>query len=315
MYLGEIARNVILSLIDASPQPLLFGGNCTPSLNKQWGLDTAVLSEVEEAWQGIGRFAPGQAGIAVVSDEEKLSHVRDVIVRRLGFTDPTHVSLADADVVRQVCGLVVTRAACLSACAVAAILVQTGRARCVDSDAPTPLRDEGKRIGVGVDGRFVSFHLSCPRSIYSFRLVQPSLVEFYPRFESMMRETLRTLVGPEVESRVDIGLAKDGSGAGGKSVHVVLSNSADLMVAPGSRLVCANCAEAERDEAGTRGVRPRPRMRITPDPVCRRLRLPRVAVVMTLYVGSKECCVCTCVCRPGVPRTCTNSSGCRVARI
>lgn len=33
-----------------------------------------------------------------------------------------------------------------------------------------------------------------------------------------MRETLRALVGSEVESRVDLGLAKDGSGAGGTPV-------------------------------------------------------------------------------------------------
>jgi hexokinase len=155
MYLGEIARNIILSLIDASPKSLLFGGHCTPTLNNQWGLDTAVLSEIEEAWQGIGKFASGQTG---TSDEEKLNHVRGVIVQRLGFSDTSPVSLADADVVRQICGIVVTRAARLSACAVAAILVQTGRARCAGSDAlaPAPLRDEGKRIGVGVDGRFVS---------------------------------------------------------------------------------------------------------------------------------------------------------------
>ncbi|KAI9575011.1 hexokinase [Boletus coccyginus] len=192
MYLGEIARNIILSLIDAAPKSLLFGGQSTPSLNKQWGLDTAVLSEIEEAWQGIGKFASGQTG---TSDGERLNHVRGVIVQRLGFVDASQVSLADADVVRQICGMVVTRAARLSACAVAAILVQTGRARCAGSGAlvDVPLRDEGKRIGVGVDG---------------------SLVEFYPRFESIMRETLRALVGSEVESRVDLGLAKDGSGAG-----------------------------------------------------------------------------------------------------
>ena len=155
MYLGEITRNVILTLVDASPKSLLFGGRSTPSLNKQWGFDTAVLSEVEEAWQGIGKFASGKASKA--ENEERLGRVRDVIVQHLGFTDSSEVSLADADVVRQICGLVVTRAARLSACAVAAILVQTGRARCAESDAPAsaPLRDEGKRIGVGVDGRFV----------------------------------------------------------------------------------------------------------------------------------------------------------------
>ncbi|KAF9246894.1 hexokinase [Melanogaster broomeanus] len=194
MYLGEIARNVILSLIDASPKPLLFGGHSTGLLNKQWGLDTAVLSEVEEAWQGIGRFASSKADI---SNGEKLKQVRDVIVQRLGFSDAlaSEVSLGDADIVRQVCTLVGTRAARLSACAVAAVLVQTGRAHLVGAGASGcgPLQDDGRRIGVGVDG---------------------SLVEFYPQFQRMLRDSLCVLVGPEVESRVDIGMAKDGSGAG-----------------------------------------------------------------------------------------------------
>ncbi|KAF9224332.1 hexokinase [Gyrodon lividus] len=197
MYLGEIARNVILSLIDSSPKPLLFGGRSTGPLNKQWGLDTAVLSEIEEAWQGIGRFASRKAGTAEASKEEKLEYVRDVIAQRLGFSDvlASEVSLADADIVRQVCTLVAARAARLSACAVAAVLVQTGRAHLVGGGAPSSgsLWDDGKRIGVGVDG---------------------SLVEFYPQFEPKLRASLRILVGPEVESRVDIGMAKDGSGAG-----------------------------------------------------------------------------------------------------
>ncbi|KIJ70418.1 hypothetical protein HYDPIDRAFT_105131 [Hydnomerulius pinastri MD-312] len=197
MYLGEIARNVILSLIDASPGPLLFGGRSTASLNKQWGLDTAVLSEIEEAWQGIGRFASTKAGTAESSEEEKLKRIRDVIVERMGFADASapDVSLADADIVRQICTVVVARAARLSACAVAAVLVQTGRAHLAESGAvgSGALRDDGKRIGVGVDG---------------------SLVEFYPQFEPKLRTALRILVGPEVENRVDIGMAKDGSGAG-----------------------------------------------------------------------------------------------------
>jgi len=42
-----------------------------------------------------------------------------------------------------------------------------------------------------------------------------SLIEFYPNYERTLRESLRLLVGEEVERRVDIGMAKDGSGVGG----------------------------------------------------------------------------------------------------
>ena len=42
-----------------------------------------------------------------------------------------------------------------------------------------------------------------------------SLIEHYPNFNARLRASLRMLVGEEVEKRVDIGMAKDGSGVGG----------------------------------------------------------------------------------------------------
>jgi len=103
------------------------------------------------------------------------------------------VSLRDAAVVRRVVGMVAGRAAMLSGCAVAVTLVQTGRAVLGGGQAPPPRKGEEKRIGVGVDG---------------------SLIQYYPNYGASMRESLRLLVGEEVERRVDIGMAKDGSGVG-----------------------------------------------------------------------------------------------------
>lgn len=37
-----------------------------------------------------------------------------------------------------------------------------------------------------------------------------------------MRESLRLLVGEEVERRVDIGMAKDGSGVGGECLSIFI---------------------------------------------------------------------------------------------
>lgn len=48
--------------------------------------------------------------------------------------------------------------------------------------------------------------------------ISRSLIEFYPNYERTLRESLRLLVGEEVERRVDIGMAKDGSGVGGDSI-------------------------------------------------------------------------------------------------
>lgn len=42
-----------------------------------------------------------------------------------------------------------------------------------------------------------------------------SLIQHYPRFEERLRKSLRMLIGNELESKVEIGLAKDGSGVGG----------------------------------------------------------------------------------------------------
>ncbi|KAG1773849.1 hypothetical protein EDD22DRAFT_856754 [Suillus occidentalis] len=193
MYLGEIARNVILSLIDAAPKPVLFGGRSSALLNKQWGLDSAVLSEIEEAWEGLGRFSAPEPGSPEAQKEGKLRRIQGVLAQRLELSPPD-ISLEDADIVRKVCNVLGTRAARMSGTAVAAILVHTGRARLWDhgEQSSAGLKDEGKRIGVGVDG---------------------SLVEFYPNFQTKLRASLRALVGPEVESRVDIGMAKDGSAA------------------------------------------------------------------------------------------------------
>jgi len=199
MYLGEITRNVLLSLIDAAPKPLLFGGKSTDVLNAHYGLDTAVMSAVEEAWEANIVAGTNETHTNLVWEEsltqeqkDKLDKVRKVVVTSLGFKD-ADVSLRDAAIVRRVVSLVAGRAAKLSGCAIAATLVQTERAVLGGGQAPPPKKGEEKKIGVGVDG---------------------SLIQFYPNYERSMRESLRLLVGEEVEKRTEIGMAKDGSGVG-----------------------------------------------------------------------------------------------------
>lgn len=115
-------------------------------------------------------------------------------------------------IVRWVCGLVGRRAAQLSGVAVATVLVQTGRA-VLPGETHQHLERSSEKIPVGVDGRYVpSTKFVKSLSIDDIK----SLVEHYPGFEMALRESLRYLVGEEVEGRVDIGLAKDGSGVGGE---------------------------------------------------------------------------------------------------
>jgi len=161
MYLGEIARNVFLHLIDSS---ILFQSYSSTALNEHYGFDTALMSSIESlpvpeplAYQGIKKiFTDIGVPSSVITDEDCLIAYR-------------------------VCEIVATRAARLSACAVAAIVLQTGNEQTNDP------------IGVGVDG---------------------SVVEHYPNFEQRVRKALVELLGEGVEKRISIGLAKDGSGVG-----------------------------------------------------------------------------------------------------
>jgi hexokinase len=242
MYLGEIARNILLALIDAAPKPLLFNG-CIGSgaLNKHYGLDTAIMSDIELAWAGDdpkGETIEDVYGVAdklaalhlgdfdevklSESQRKRLERVRKVIIRDLGFEQtPEDISLKDAAIVRWACTLVAERAAKLSGCAVAAVLVQTGCASLGTDDGikrTDHLNTNGK-IGVGVDGRHVVFGdpFLFPGSFLSTSYY--SLIQFYPNFENQLRDSLRHLVGKKVEDIVEIGMAKDGSGVGGKSTH------------------------------------------------------------------------------------------------
>jgi hexokinase len=48
------------------------------------------------------------------------------------------------------------------------------------------------------------------------------LIQHYPNFEFHLRESLRSLVGAEVEKVTEIGMAKDGSGVGGKCLLLAI---------------------------------------------------------------------------------------------
>ncbi|KAF8643061.1 hypothetical protein AX16_009229 [Volvariella volvacea WC 439] len=215
MYLGEIARLLLISLLDAAPRPLIFAGKSTAVINKQWALDTSVLSDVEEAWveggaipdsnsEALAFLTTGEWEDEKLSKEvrERLEKVRGVVVKKLGFKDE-EVTLRDAAIVRWASSLVARRAALLSGVAVAAVLVQTGHA-----DLPLP---DGTHPPLGTGGVIASSGKKLERISIG---VDGSLVEHYPGFEGMLRESLRLLVGGRVEQEVDIGLAKDGSGVG-----------------------------------------------------------------------------------------------------
>ncbi|KAM0753186.1 hypothetical protein T439DRAFT_339008 [Meredithblackwellia eburnea MCA 4105] len=166
MYLGEVTRNVVLHLVD---KQVIFRGYSSKQLNSHYGLDTAIMSALEAS------SVPNS-----VAAGDPIRAIRKAITEDLGI-NPEYVTDSDCLAVARVSEIVGTRGCRLSACALAATVIQTGNDK---SD---------RTVRFGLDG---------------------SLVEFYPRFEERVRAALREMLGHEVEKRVEIGLAKDGSGVG-----------------------------------------------------------------------------------------------------
>ena len=107
LYLGESVRSVILALVDATPKPLLFGGKSTETLNAHYGIDTSLMSEMEEAWIGSDTEADAFVLPPLYTEFDakhlsqkvvpKLERMREVLVEQLAFKEHD-VSLRDAAV-------------------------------------------------------------------------------------------------------------------------------------------------------------------------------------------------------------------------
>ncbi|KIV99657.1 uncharacterized protein PV09_08712 [Verruconis gallopava] len=182
MFLGEILRRAIVSLIEDSQCDLFKDDNSSRNdlhsttnvdrnspLFKVWGLDSSFLS-------------------LAVGDHQGLHLTRQALDKDLGVSAPSH---EDAEAIKMLAAAVGRRAARLSAVAIAAIAINSGR-----------LTSGDDIIDVGVDG---------------------SLVEFYPGFEDLIREALREVeeIGEQGEKRIRIGIAKDGSGVGAALIALV----------------------------------------------------------------------------------------------
>ena len=138
MYLGEVARCVMVHLID---RLALFSGFSSTEMNTAYAFDTAYMSAVE------GDDKPASAPD---------SATRKVLVETMRIADK-HISTEDIETVRQVCAMVGTRAARLSAVPISATLVQVGKVQ-GDED-----------IKVGVDGSVIEFY---PRKYLETTLVE-----------------------------------------------------------------------------------------------------------------------------------------------
>jgi hexokinase len=184
MFLGEIVRRTLLDMM--TNEKMAFFKDENSSFNdwksttsiaphsgifQQWGLDSSIMS------------------VAAADTTPELSTLRQELESQLHIYSP---SLEDAQAFKAVAGAVGRRAARLSAVAIAAVVLETGRLNEV-SDEP---------VDIGVDG---------------------SLVEHYPYFRDMIYEGLRVVdgIGEEGAERIRIGIAKDGSGVGAALIALV----------------------------------------------------------------------------------------------
>ncbi|KAH6630509.1 hypothetical protein B0J18DRAFT_364154 [Chaetomium sp. MPI-SDFR-AT-0129] len=187
MFLGEILRLVVVELLN-NPEVSFFKDENSSSndrgsvtiisrdsgLFKQWGLDTAIMSTAE------------------LDQDPELTGLRQALENTLHVYAPAY---EDALAFKKVAHAIGRRAARLSAVAIGAIVLQTGKLNDKDVTEEDP-------IDIGVDG---------------------SLVEHYPGFRPMIYEALRAIdgIGEEGAKRIRIGLTQDGSGVGAALIALV----------------------------------------------------------------------------------------------
>ncbi|PSR87267.1 putative glucokinase [Coniella lustricola] len=186
MFLGEILRLTIVDLLKQENIQLFRDANSSHNdwvstttvapesgLFKQWGVDTAIMS------------------VAAADNTPSLGTLRQALEDQLLVYSP---SLEDAQAFKAIAEAIGRRAARLSAIAVAAIVLKTGKLNDPSWD--------GEPVDVGVDG---------------------SLVEHYPYFRDMMYEAFKTIegIGEEGANKIQIGIAKDGSGVGAALIALV----------------------------------------------------------------------------------------------
>ncbi|KAG5917291.1 hypothetical protein E4U42_007310 [Claviceps africana] len=184
MFLGEIVRLAIVDMIKNDSIGLFRDVNSsfndrhtTTSINpganifKTWGLDSAIMS------------------VAAADNTPELSSIRQELENALDIYAP---SLEDAQAFKAVSDAVARRAARLSAVAIGAIALQSGKLEDPEEDV----------IDIGVDG---------------------SLVEHYPFFRDMIHEALAAIkgIGPAGAAKIRIGIAKDGSGVGAALIALI----------------------------------------------------------------------------------------------
>ena len=238
MFLGEILRRAILALVE-DPEVQLFKDEDSSSnelhstttiaedsaLYTRWGIDTSFLSFV------------------AADNSPHLNGTRQLLWKELKVDGPSE---EDARAVKTIAAAIAKRSARLSAVAIGAVVISSGRLETPASSSGTgrtkssiEIVDHVRNLEVAEAASATIQKLqsaatplvdSIPPEAATDVLkdtidvgVDGSLVEFYPGFEEYVREALREIpeIGPAGERRITIGIAKDGSGVGAALIALV----------------------------------------------------------------------------------------------
>ncbi|KAK0571763.1 hypothetical protein LWI29_021086 [Acer saccharum] len=161
MYLGEIVRRVLYRMAE---EAAFFGDTIPPKLNIPYILRTPEMSAMHHDMS---------SDLKVVGN--KLKDILEI----------TNTSLKMRKVIVEVCDIVATRGARLSAAGIVGILKKLGRDTVRDGDT--------QKSVIALDG---------------------GLFEHYKKFSGCMESTLKELLGEEVAENVVVELSNDGSGIG-----------------------------------------------------------------------------------------------------
>ncbi|KAI6679550.1 hypothetical protein NL676_033431 [Syzygium grande] len=162
MYLGEIVRRVLLKMAEEAS---FFGDNVPPKLRVPFILRTPDMSAMHH---------DTSSDLKVVGNK-----LRDIL-------EISNTTLKMRKVVVELCDIVATRGARLSAAGIVGILKKLGR------DSTREGADQQKSV-VALDG---------------------GLFEHYTKFSACMESTLKELIGEEIAQNIVIEHSNDGSGIG-----------------------------------------------------------------------------------------------------
>ncbi|RMZ81356.1 hypothetical protein DV738_g2161, partial [Chaetothyriales sp. CBS 135597] len=183
MFLGEVLRRAILDLHQRQDPKIAFLKDRSSADNDS--VSTTTIADDSPIYRPWGL----DTSILSIIEEDSSDHLRitkQTLERELGVGA---ASTEDCQAMKLLVHAIGKRAARLSAVALAGVILSTGKL------------EEDPVVDIGIDG---------------------SLAEYYPGFEDYIRETFREIEGIGAdESRIRIGLAKDGSGLGAALIALI----------------------------------------------------------------------------------------------